>query len=109
VRHMLKCAQVPFDAMWRGLKRHEVRSTVDRTFREGDELLLRELRGLDPLEYTGRAMLVVVTYVTAGATWGVAGRPVRDERRGGGARAGLPARRLRGQKRPVPPTRGAAC
>jgi len=65
VRHELKVWVKGFAAIVEGRKRHEIRKETDRTFREGDQLFLREW-DTEKQEYTGRAMEVGVTYVTRG-------------------------------------------
>lgn len=72
--HELKTWPGPFQAVWVGDKRFEVRRN-DRDFKVGDTLLLREwvlgdVRD-DPQDgYTGREILVEITYLTSGQ-WGL--------------------------------------
>jgi hypothetical protein len=63
VLHEMKCWPNFFDAIERGEKRHDLRRTSDRTFRVGDQVLLREFAPLNG--YTGRTQLVRVTYITS--------------------------------------------
>jgi len=69
MRHELKLWPGYFGAIAESRKRHEIRKN-DRNFKIGDELLLREW---DPAtgEYTGRQVLVSVTYVSIGGLWGI--------------------------------------
>lgn len=62
--HHIKCHQEPFEAMMMGRKLHEFRKN-NRNYQVGDELVIREY---DPQEndYTGRAMVRIVTYVGTG-------------------------------------------
>lgn len=64
--HTLKLWPAYFDAVADGTKRFEVRSTRDRTFAVGDVLVLREW---DPQTetYSGRSVMVLVTFVVEGA------------------------------------------
>ena len=68
--HELKTWPEPFEAVWQGMKSHEVRDNRDRNFVVGDILHLREWspngRG-----YTGREMYATCTYKTAGGGWGL--------------------------------------
>lgn len=77
--HELKCWPAPFDEVWRGTKRHEIRRDDDRGFDVGDHLRLREW---DPSSYpgsitrtprgfTGRIANAVITYKSEGGTWGL--------------------------------------
>lgn len=73
--HTLKCWPGPFQAVWDQLKTYEVRKN-DRSFQVGDRLDLREWQPEDPLKlsienYSGRRILVEVTYMTPGGTWGL--------------------------------------
>lgn len=63
--HELKTWPEYFQAVWKGLKKFEVRKN-DRDFKVGDTLYLREW---DPVteKYTGREARVEVTYVFVGA------------------------------------------
>lgn len=61
-QHELKIWPQFFQAIIDGRKTFEVRKN-DRNFREGDQLFLREYAP-DPKMYTGREMLVHVTYLT---------------------------------------------
>lgn len=65
--HELKTWPGSFDAVIRRLKRYEIR-TDDRPFAIGDTLYLREWSSGDG--YTGRAVLVDVTYLTRN-DWGL--------------------------------------
>ena len=51
------------------MKTFEIRKD-DRGFQVGDELLLREYRP-EEKRYTGRQVLVAVTYLTKGGQWGI--------------------------------------
>jgi hypothetical protein len=64
VIHELKCWPKFFRAIKEGRKTHDLRRADDRMFCVGDRLVLREY---DPSScgYTGRRMLVEVTYVTS--------------------------------------------
>jgi hypothetical protein len=57
----LKTVKPFFQQIWLGKKRHEIRSTHDRTFRVGETIILRETEGLD---YTGRAIKIKITYLS---------------------------------------------
>lgn len=67
--HVLKTWPEPFEAVRRDLKRYEIRK-ADRPFAVGDKLHLREW---DPEAetYSGRGLLVTVTYLTPGGEWGL--------------------------------------
>jgi hypothetical protein len=82
--HVLKTWPEPFQAVWDGLKTHELRVN-DRAYAVGDGLVLREW---DPAEierrhgngifyapvdcaFTGRDILARVTYVTPGGSFGL--------------------------------------
>jgi hypothetical protein len=67
--HDLKTWLEPFAAMWSGAKVHEVRRN-DRGYRVGDRLTLREFEP-GAGKYTGRWLLVEVTYLTSGGAWGL--------------------------------------
>lgn len=67
--HVLKTWPVPFAAIIKGIKTHEVR-VCDRPFAEGDVLHLREYEP-DSRTYTGRWAVAHVTYLTGGGTWGL--------------------------------------
>lgn len=86
--HELKTWPEPFERLWAGDKRHEVRKD-DRGYAVGDLLILREydpapgdvldelhmrLCGVvtEPGRYTDRAALVVVSYITPGGRFGLA-------------------------------------
>ncbi len=64
VTHAVKSWPHLFDATLSGAKRHEMRRRGERDYRVGDFLLLREY---DPARalYTGRELLLRVTYVTS--------------------------------------------
>jgi len=70
MRHDLKTWRGPFEAIVDGRKRHEVRKEIDRSFREGDALYLREWDE-ESRVYTGRAVEARVLYVTRGPEWDV--------------------------------------
>lgn len=64
-RHALKCQPGHFGDLRSGLKTFEVRKGTDRIYQYYDELLLQEW---DPKteSYTGRELLMRVTYVMNG-------------------------------------------
>ncbi|SDO20879.1 protein of unknown function [Afipia sp. GAS231] len=64
VEHVLKCWPEFFRAIRTGKKKHDLRRATDRSFQEGDTLLLREF---DPKtnKYTGDVQRVLVTYITS--------------------------------------------
>lgn len=81
--HDLKTWPEPFAAVLSGAKTYEIRVN-DRGFKVGDRLLLREWVPAAPMlgpqlhepgylgpHYTGRSILVEVTYLSAGGTWGL--------------------------------------
>ena len=70
MQHILKTWHEPFSATWEGRKLFEVRTTADRTFQQGDLLLLREY---DPETevYSGREIAAVVSYVLHGGQYGL--------------------------------------
>lgn len=73
MEHELKAWTDPFDGVWDGFKGHEVRKN-DRPYNVGDVLLLREWNPPDALGergFTGREVRVLVTYLSAGGTWGL--------------------------------------
>lgn len=72
--HELKTDDAVFEAVWNGMKTHEIRFN-DRNFAVGDRLWLREtrytgaeMRGPEarPLEYTGRQLTRTVSHVLDG-------------------------------------------
>jgi hypothetical protein len=67
MRHELKCWPEYFQPIIDGLKRFEVRKD-DRSFQQGDELLLREYDMRDD-HYTGREAVVDVIYLLRGESW----------------------------------------
>lgn len=67
--HELKLWPVPFQAVVDGDKTHEVR-LFDRPYKVGDSLLMREW-DQSKREFTGRSVLVRVTYITEPGTWGL--------------------------------------
>lgn len=69
MEHELKTWFGPFDSVWRGCKKHEVRAN-DRGFQVQDTLLLREY---DPhsQQYLGRWISVRVTDITHGGSFGL--------------------------------------
>ena len=69
--HELKTWPDPFAAMWRDSKRFEIRQEDDRRFAVGDAIWLREWNQTTR-RYTGRNLLVVVTYLARGPAWGLA-------------------------------------
>jgi len=64
VVHDVKCWPHLFTAIARGEKRHDLRRSSDRNYAVGDRLLLREYDN-DIKEYTGRTLIVTITYVTS--------------------------------------------
>lgn len=68
MHHDLKCWPVPFNAIIDGRKRHEVRK-FDRTFKEGDQVTLREFTPEGG--YTGRTSAWVIGFVTPPGSWGL--------------------------------------
>ncbi len=64
-RHTLKCQPGYFSDLRSGLKTFEVRKGTDRFYQYGDELLLQEW-GPNVKCYTGRELLMRVTYVMHG-------------------------------------------
>jgi len=62
--HNLKCWPQFFDEIASGRKKHDLRRADDRKFQVGDLLVLKEY---DPEHerYTGRAVMVEVTYITS--------------------------------------------
>lgn len=68
-RHDLKTWPQYFQAIIDGFKTFEIRKD-DRGFQVGDELLLREYKP-DKQQYTGRQVLVSITYLTRGGQWGI--------------------------------------
>ena len=67
--HDLKCWPQPFDAIWDGRKRFEIRKN-DRNFGVNDKLVLWEW---DPIaeKYSGRKIEAQVTYIVRGGEWGL--------------------------------------
>lgn len=65
VKHYLKSWVGLFDPILDGTKTHDIR-VMDRDYQIGDRLCLQEY---DPLakEYTGRYVVVEITYITSGA------------------------------------------
>ena len=78
VRHELKTDRFVFDRTWNEKKNYEIRFN-DRNFKVGDALLLRETRysgaemskGIVPLEYTGREILVYCRSILHGEIYGL--------------------------------------
>jgi hypothetical protein len=64
VTHRLKCWPEFFGPIKAGLKTHDLRRADDRDFSVGDRMLLEEY---DPesRSYTGRTVLVQITYITS--------------------------------------------
>lgn len=64
-RHVLKCQEGPFRAIWQGQKTHESRIN-DRGYDVGDELELHEVSDSAPVVNftTGRFIVAVVMYVS---------------------------------------------
>jgi hypothetical protein len=70
--HRLKTWPGPFQAVLDGRKRFEVRRD-DRGFSVGDELLLCEWEpdGIATGYYSGKRVMVRVTYLLEGERWGI--------------------------------------
>jgi hypothetical protein len=73
--HSLKTWPRPFAAVLDGTKTHEIR-VADRDYKVGDVLHLREWVPWQQCDYgggryTGREILVEVTYLTSGGSWGL--------------------------------------
>lgn len=66
VEHAVKSWPSFFEATLSGAKTHDVRRTADRDYRVGDTLRLQEF---DPVKqhYTGREVVVRITYITSAA------------------------------------------
>jgi hypothetical protein len=74
VKHELKCWPEPFAAVREGVKTHEIREAIDRSYSVGDVLEMREwVPSLTLLDgrYTGRRVSVKVTHITRGGQWGI--------------------------------------
>lgn len=67
--HELKTHPEPFDAVWSGIKRFEIRKN-DRDFKVGDILALREWHPQTE-KYSGRHIVSTVQYMTNGGEWGI--------------------------------------
>jgi hypothetical protein len=67
--HDLKTWPEQFQALWFGRKKHEVRKN-DRNYKVNDNLILREWDP-DTKAYSGRKMITMVDYVTAGGSFGL--------------------------------------
>ena len=67
--HDLKCWPGPFQATIDARKLHEFRRD-DRGFKDGDLLLLREWEP-NRADYTGRMLIVRVTYLSRGPEWDI--------------------------------------
>ena len=65
MKHELKILPQYFEAVQSGEKLFEIRSCKDRDFNKGDTVRLREIEecGSYP-HYTGRELIVEITYVT---------------------------------------------
>jgi len=77
MRHELKTDPAAFQAVVDGQKTFEIRKN-DRGFALGDELLLREtcytgaeIAAGAPLEYSGRELIVVISYLITGPIYGL--------------------------------------
>ncbi|MGE4537644.1 MAG: DUF3850 domain-containing protein [Desulfovibrio sp.] len=77
IMHELKTDSCVFQAVYDGEKTWEIRKD-DRNFCVGDDLVLREtqhtgqeIRQGKPLIYTGRVLIVHVTYVFSGPAYGL--------------------------------------
>ena len=68
--HNLKIWTKPFEAALNGLKRYEVRNSVDRSFFVGDCITLKEYIPETDV-FTGRELFARITYVTNSGTWGL--------------------------------------
>lgn len=62
--HILKCWPHFFNAISAGQKRHDLRRAIDRDFKVGDQLLMREFIP-DSETYTGRHLRALITYITS--------------------------------------------
>ena len=64
VAHRLKCWPEFFEPIRSGVKTHDLRRADDRAFAVGDRMLLEEY---DPESkaYTGRTLVVRITYITS--------------------------------------------
>lgn len=70
--HDLKTWPSSFEAIFKGGKRHEIRSNRDRHFEIGDDLILREWGpGVPEAGYTGRRLRAQVQFVTKGGSFGL--------------------------------------
>lgn len=82
--HHLKIWPGSFEAVKRGDKLHEIRSTKDRTFAKGDRVILREWVPDDVEQaedgagievnggrYTGRQIMRRISYVSVAGSWGL--------------------------------------
>ena len=73
MKHELKTDPIPFQAVWSGYKKAEIRRN-DRDFHIGDDLLLQETEyssqemtnEKQPLEYTGREIEATITHIIEG-------------------------------------------
>ncbi len=72
VHHEIKTWPIYFGAIWDRRKTFEVRPH-DRPFRCFDAVNLLEWSPGAGGGYTGRSVLVEITYVLAGGAWGIAG------------------------------------
>lgn len=70
MKHDLKTWRDSFAAIIEERKRYEVRKELDRAFREGDILFLREWDE-EQRRYTGRAIEALVTHITRGPEWDI--------------------------------------
>ena len=67
--HTLKTWPGSFDAVAKGLKKHEIRKN-DRDFKERDVVILREWLPAS-LTFTGRQIDLTIGHVTRGPDWGI--------------------------------------
>lgn len=63
MKHELKILPAYYEAVLSGDKTFEIRFNDDRGFQKGDSVLLLEISPPDGL-YTGRELLIKITYVT---------------------------------------------
>jgi len=62
VKHELKCDPIYFQQVWDLKKKSELRKN-DRSFRQGDQVLLREYSRTNK-KYSGRQIRTEISYVT---------------------------------------------
>lgn len=67
--HVIKCDPAPFEAVQRGLKRHEVRVN-DRDYKTGDHVVMEEF-DRQTKTYSGRSIEAVIEWLTPGGSYGL--------------------------------------